>query len=363
MFGSKEGQTLTRLVRRVALPTAEASQIEGRLRAILCVQYRRTMKRSTVGVSCLTAIGILLPLAALRPAPLIKSRSDELTRRLGVFPASAYEARFPGGIRLALVGVSAPLRKGWSKRWWKPNGTMLTEPPYDVRTGAAIDQTEETPKERRPGMREFAFQMTKSPGSDFQWDWNVFGARQLRFGSFPYLHGEMREDIEPIAAFYPSSERQASIRVGIASGEWRTVQALPAGKRGAPKSSKFGIYWTSPQAESLTKFIMWSAADPDLEPNGAEVQQQYRLIGVGRNGRRYLPHHYFPHKIQFDHSTVYFDDPISGKMPPPAFQLDVPYTQIRHFEVQSRPYSWVEFRNISLQPRGSQGSKASSTAL
>lgn len=61
-------QSHIRLAQRVALPMAEASQMEGRMKALLQRDKRRGgMARRTLALGTLTALALIVPLAVLRP--------------------------------------------------------------------------------------------------------------------------------------------------------------------------------------------------------------------------------------------------------------------------------------------------------
>ena len=99
--------------------------MEGRLLAILDAgRSRRALTRVTLVAAVLVAACVVTPLAALRLAGRAVGSAEAAEK-----PAPALKATLPSGVEVELVGISYHPSKG--RPWWRPDGSPLSEAPYD----------------------------------------------------------------------------------------------------------------------------------------------------------------------------------------------------------------------------------------
>ena len=146
----------------------------------------------------------------------------------------------------------------------------------------------------------------------------------------------LKRELHAVAASWPAETKTVVVRVGVAGSPWQTVYESPV-----PLRKLMG----RPDSEALT--VTWRAEDRDENIPGTEhivisvahniKVSEVRVIAVGNDGVEHLAT-----SLQ----------PIVSR---PLHQFTATFSKLRlkdvkTFLLQSRPYEWVEFRNVSLQP-------------
>ncbi len=275
--------------------------------------------------------------ARAEPPPIVGSPGAALP------PAPNGMATLADGTVLTLVGVTVDPTKARTWAWWKPDGAPLSEPPFDP-LPAAKRGVYFTGDFRSAQLRDFVFRLDNPAHRSVSLEWEVKGTHEtvIGLGGYLYKHGLKREDLYPIAAAFPWATRRATICVGVASGDWETVKelkledprpfALSSGVAG------FSVGWDAKQPVNHTNVTMLTQID------FPEAHTEYQVVAIDRAGKIYKPH--------FDFAVA------NGQSLTTGLHFDLPLAQIEMFELQERPYQWLEFRDVHLQP-GTPGVVAS----
>ncbi|MDQ2688629.1 MAG: hypothetical protein M3Y28_12260 [Armatimonadota bacterium] len=247
------------------------------------------------------------------------------------------------GLSVELVGITSGIGK--SAFSWKPDGLQMAEPLYGDHSGNLVPEHPDT-----QSVREFALRLTYPPTTSVELMPVIPGSVGISWGSGPAFNNnalvtDEREfsketgGFRVISAVFPKTLTQATVRVGLAGGPWRTDAS---GRTDGPSG-----YHITNRDGSLDE-ILFGKPFPSggryvLTVSDTYVKQDYRIVAVGVNG----------------HVTDLHDrqEQNGQKFRVTTVTFDLPLNQIKEFRFQTRPYQWVEFRNIPLQPRGSQGSQ------
>ena len=330
-----------RLAPWVALPMARTSEVERRLTMILDpTRSRRQATRRILFVTLTVGAAALLPLAALRPAahaqatPAVPALPD-VRQEAEVTPTPGGQAAVPVG----LAGVTDA--KGPGGRWWSASGVSLSAPVFD--DASAYQQT----ALGGPGQRGliFAFRLPptaqgvttlleapESLGSSSSgvWPGKMQGQENATEAALNQNTGGMRT----LAAIYPASAAKASLRVGIAAGPWKVSasRTIATGATTLANSQKFIFSPVAKTASGLSLTITTDATD-DVRVVVLDAQGQERLpVSIGGESIGTL-----------DQITARFSQPLS---------------QIKSFRVETRPFTWTEFKDVALRPSGAAAASA-----
>ncbi|HUU16914.1 MAG TPA: M56 family metallopeptidase [Sedimentisphaerales bacterium] len=220
-----------------------------------------------------------------------------------------FSAALPNGVTVELIGVCEHPSEG--KQWWRPDGSKLGQRPFEKLYGQVYP--------RRDEIYELALKIENPMNRKL----SIIGQGGNVFNLYS----------DKIWGGYVLSEGKKMLNqsIGIAQGPWKTIaEAYP----------------------KLTQIIgdiaFGKAFESDFEGIGVAVgvtvtytidkeKVDYRVIAVdqksnihtssGRSGMG---------SSSWMQTTVHFKD----------LQID----EIKEFQFQTRPYQWVEFKNVSLRP-------------
>ena len=143
--------------------------------------------------------------------------------------------------------------------------------------------------------------------------------------------GELTKDYCVQCLSFPQSVRSATLRVGVAIGAWNTLSTCDRnGVSGSPPDLTSGSWFPKPV----------ETADGSVIANVANsiTDQQVRIIAIDATGKEHVK------AWGSGISTLKEYRQLTATF------RGVSLEQIREFRFQARPYHWVEFRNVSLQP-------------
>ena len=344
-----------------ALPMAHTPRIEGRLKMILdrtrprCALTRRAL---------LTALGVgaatLVPLAMLRPT----ARAQAVTQEVAA-PA-------------ALIGIADTAAPRGP--WWDPDGKALPEPALDTNLNAGMIRAS-VARPRQQG-RLFAFRMPvniQDPAPALLYDFRDETPGGL---ALPYRGGYTRmtsiqtspgipdkgNAVEGYAAAFPASLAKTTLFLGVAGGPWREVVDCPKtpGKVRFMRPSGVVLFTLIPnphhlpaaQAARGDAVIMVSDHFHSTSALRADNPLQVALHD-GQNFERAV--------YALDHMgrVVSVLNVLPQTWPESAGPGDnrpMKTEQITHlpnsllkrvasFRLVARPYKWVVFHDVALQPK------------
>ncbi|MHC4185016.1 MAG: M56 family metallopeptidase [Planctomycetota bacterium] len=232
-----------------------------------------------------------------------------------------FRATFSNGVKVELVGVSEHPSEG--KQWWRPDGTLMKDAPYKKVKGKTIDKTNEELNQ----LREFAVEITGSDSKDISIKYRVPAAG--RMSSNLGLSGDGTIGMESIACAFPKLVTAHEVHIGLASGGWQTVasQSADSESRVTRETKAGSITWGVPAG--LKNEAMIDVVHPFVEDN-------VRIVAEDRAGQ-VVPAHVSRGTGTSMVSAV-------------RLQFPIRLSQVSMFHIQTRPYEWVEFKNVSLKP-------------
>ena len=293
------------------IPMARQSQLEPRVRSVLTEGRSRRPAAPRLLVSVLAIVAsLVLPLSMLRGG-------DE--------PAAAPEGQFtitlPNGTQVELIGLSRSPSAG--QPWWKPDGSLLEIPPYDQFVGGSVTSTG-TPY-------EFAIRQSGGAMEGVTLKWGAVGHTGFAWGR-GHKGGRAVDSLLAQKMILPASANTATIRLSYADGPWHSV----AESQGYPSATSFGLFNSG---------IMWA---PAVESEGGVIitlshsqsmtnGKDHRVVAVDADGR--------------EHVMQSMGGVGAASVMQYTMRLDgFTRAQLKAYRLQTRPFRFFEFRNVSLQP-------------
>ncbi|MFA6186682.1 MAG: M56 family metallopeptidase [Phycisphaerae bacterium] len=235
-----------------------------------------------------------------------------------------FKAMLSNGTTVELIGVCEHPSEG--KQWWRADGTVLTKAPYKW--------YDTEPKETTFKGYEFAAGIYG--GTDVEVVWNMPIKNKLvsigldRNDSTGYI-GEMA------AAAIQSNEDliTMSVRIGIAAGDWKTSFVYD-GKETAQKECGTGNVIFS-DAYKIGDGVQITVSD-------TIIGSAHRIVAIDKAGKMY--------KEQMTDRGLKGIQSLSGEelRQTTVYFPKLKQNNVKEFQFQTRPYEWVEFKNVSLKP-------------
>jgi hypothetical protein len=233
-------------------------------------------------------------------------------------------ATLPDGATVELVGVCEHPSAG--KQWWRPDGT-----PIETDGFRDYDYDDAVIPEKDERARLLALKFDDNIIQDAQISWSLKDVRQSRFEP-DYADKERmrRRPIQVILAAFPKVIQSTKLRLGVATGPWKSVAS------GSPGTAAYTLD---------------SIAQGDVIYHRAREENGYmhisathllggdydcRIVAKGKDGKVYEPRKYSNPGRDMRHCKSEFN---------------VPLEKVKWFYLQARPFQWVTFKNVSLQPR------------
>ena len=241
---------------------------------------------------------------------------------------TTFKARLPSGVTVEFLGVSD--NPSLNRPWWRPDGSPLAERPYD-----SLGDTKSRGKDEIA--REFAVRLGNLPSEPeavgTSWELGLhLGLHETSSWSRgnPMRLGTSVDDLRAMFARVPAATKTLTVRFGLAAGPWDTL--LKCGQRGnmgvAP-GTRSGVIFAEP-IENTDKTIV-------AQVSYRRGYGQERIVAVDNKGQ--------------EHTASSTHNPVAADVAQlTAVFSDLSLKEIKEFRFQSRPYQWVEFRNVSLQP-------------
>jgi len=300
-----------------AVAMAQTPKVEGRLRTVLAEGLaRRPVTRRTVIGGLVLMLACALPLASFRLAA-----KDTESRE----PSSAVQ-RLSTGAVVKLIGIT--YASGEGKTAWNISGAAVPNP-VQARSDGSI-----SPIEQRWKSRQFIFQIT---GISAEADYLVTATAST--SSISSIDNKVKgQTYLRFIPNFPSDAATGDIRMGVADGKWETAMTeYRAGgnlQGGSEGNGEYKISFLPPDT---------SGPRVSFTVNDTLEGKSRRIIALDNNGNRIAP-------SSASEST-------SGNLHKIHTTFDVSSIQdIKQVQFQTRPYKWVEFHNIPLQPRSGPAS-------
>ena len=227
---------------------------------------------------------------------------------------------FANGVEVRLLGVCTHPSAG--QPWWRPDGAPLETAPYET-TGRQMEQ------ERGRIYYEFAAEVQGS--NDLSIRWKVPGSTHSS-GTGRALSSDGRRLAHTYAytANQPPESRTANVFLGIATGDWET--------RAVHKTLDREGSYTLKNDHAVAFGAAYEKNDDAHVPVTTNIHSTVlnrRLVAIDIEGKLHRGGSYSSGGNVLHSSTYAFD---------------VPLSRITELRFETRPYIWVEFRNVSLRP-------------
>jgi beta-lactamase regulating signal transducer with metallopeptidase domain len=232
-----------------------------------------------------------------------------------------YSARLSNGVTVELLGVCEYPSDG--RQWWQPDGEILTEAPCTRHRG---DKMFPMPEERA---YEFCLRLRHLP-SGGQTTIKIPSSYSVMGGSGPALKdGTYQDDLRWSATILPKDRRNCTVRCGVAAGTWQTA-AQTRGQAFSAQGTTIGGITLSPANDDPEAGAMITSSDDILD-------RPCRVVAVTTDGRIVPASRTSGGTAgRVRQTTSYF--------------RGLTLAQIAEFRFQTRPWTWVEFKNVSLRP-------------
>lgn len=362
-----------------AIAMAQTPHIKGRILMILdSTQSRRILTRRALLIALIPSAASLLTLAALRPSVKAQATStasaDATSTGSASAAASSHSALlflWPGGSSVRIppephggttmlvspnlmtttdlkingttlfAGMTSLHSPG--SEWWSASGTPLQTPVYDTSAKFAHDYAGPLTQNiglafRLPPSAQGVTVQYKLPestgfGCEGVWpDKSQSDAGRTEAQMFAGTNGA-----RIVSAAFPPTLRKISVQVGIASGAWTTAVSMTktpgavepfGGTTSAVAGSLFILTTPDETAKGLLLTLTTNSTD------------DIRVVAIDNQGQILLPTDIGGESsssgaTNLDQIKAHFSQPIS---------------QIKEFRVETRPFQWIEFKDVALQP-------------
>jgi len=228
---------------------------------------------------------------------------------------SVYTATLPNGVTVGLVGVCDYPAGG--KRCWRPDGLELHKKIYAAKWN------------KKPVPGDYGFMFKVNGPQDLSFSWNKIDGTKSWEGSCKVIdeNGNQLEGFEAAISDMLEEKITTSIKIGVATGHWKTIVTSNGGKMAIPESKD--ILFS--QAYESNNFVGITVSSP------WHKDRVERIVAVDKSGQIH---------ITKDTGSV-----ASGEIDQMTAKFyDLKLKDISEFQFQTRPYEWVELRNVSLKP-------------
>lgn len=351
----KPKQTTQNFILWAALPMARTAQVESRLQMILKLNTnRRALTRRTLFVSVIAAALGVGTLAALKPearaqtAPVPKPSTPQPQtfpiqrldfRASSVTFSNKVQAVHGGGVTIStapdftingtrlLAGVTTTDKAGAS--WWSGEGMLLSKPVYNLPSPFPLTSTPDV------GQHHVLFAFRLPPalrGATVKYDL----PQSVNSSSSSVINQPEKTEAQlysetggarVVTATYPGATIHATVRVGFASAPWENSYTNNL-KQMSGLSTDFGHFVFGPALETGGGVSVSVAA--------SGVRRDVRLVAVDVQGRSLTP--------------AQSGDESQGQSEQITAHFNLPLSQVKEFHLETRQFTWIEFKNIPLHP-------------
>ncbi len=291
------------------------STLKVRIKHMLNRPMPKSAKLGILGLIVVFVAGcVLLPMAAAAKKEV--AAEDDTPKQ------SQFTATLSNGVTVELVGVCEHPSEG--KKWWRPDGSLLKET-MGIKIYGRLACDIEDAFRGKP----YAFVVRIDGPTDLNFKWGqTQDTRCLAQGKVIDEQGREVKGMQAIQASIDEQKVGATLRLAVASGPWQN-EAAHSGRGIMGTGRKQGAVMFSEAYES-DKGVKITVSDDlnELEHRIAAVDAEGNVLGavskpwVGVGKMRQTVAHF----------------------------KNLGLKQIKEFQFQTRPYEWVEFKNVSLKP-------------
>jgi beta-lactamase regulating signal transducer with metallopeptidase domain len=283
------------------------SALAGRIKRMLTRPIPKTAKLGIIGsLTIILFAAVLLPMAKAEKTEGQTTDDSKSTDAL-------FTAKLDNGVTVELVAVCD--YPDGETRSWRPDGSKIEKQIYVKREKGYQDG-------------KYGFIMRVDIPADSSFSWNKIEGSQGWYGSCTILDSKGVEIDGYQAAITKEHDGRetTNIKVGIATGPWNTV-AEHDGRSMATKGDSGFIFSKAYETGTAVNIVVSGKWQKDREQ---------RIVAIDANGNLHADSSGSVASGGIQQMTGRFDN-----MKP---------SQIKEFRIQTRPYQWIEFRNVSLRP-------------
>ena len=269
-----------------------------------------------IGISVLLPVTLLMVTSGSHTRSKLPTANERGVIDVASHPGGPWIAKLSSGITAELLGVGEN-KKGDNGRWWRPDGSPLTNRPYKA-LGGLVSGENSLP-------REFAVRLGSVPSEPVGTKWQFEPSGSTAGGSQPQAGPQ---DVRAIAVALPANARTVNVHFGLAAGPWQIVTSGSGGETSGLAGGG-GVTFSKPYEKDGDTVIVVSHNLADKE---------VRIVAVGKDSHIHLPG-------RTETGSVENMSQISVTFP------NISPREIQTFRLEARPYQWVEFRNVALQPK------------
>ncbi|MBP7050447.1 MAG: hypothetical protein KBE65_05490 [Phycisphaerae bacterium] len=297
------------------------------------------LRRASVATVAILMLCCILPMASIN-ADAQKPSDQE------------FKVTLPNGITIELVGI----RKPETNQWWRPNGTPLAETPYDSSIG--------DPQHKNP--YEFAVRYENLPagvsgGIRIDPSGGGWGGTlpETMDKLKPHKAGKSVENMAYVVADQIQETKTVTVRVQLATGDWATEEPGIISR-----TTQSG--WSCNSCFSQTLNAIVGCASPH-EHDGRIDTEVFCALNDPRHWMYDLrlaavDIHNVEHPPTDASSGWHRSNKDNYALVKNWHGFDLPAEDIACFNLQVRPQTWIEFRNVSLYPNATQKVEIVTTA-
>ncbi|MGE5295850.1 MAG: hypothetical protein ACM3VT_13570, partial [Solirubrobacterales bacterium] len=285
------------------------------------------LRRASVAAVAILMLCCILPMASIDAAAQRPSDQE-------------FKVTLPCGATIELVGI----RRAETTQWWRPDGTPLSEAPYDTCSGSIGSQN----------LYEYAVRYTNLP-EGVTGGVRVDPAGCGAGGSIPdgmcEKAGRPVEDIAgPVYEQDPNTKR-VNVKVYLSTGDWVTDKTNVI-----PRRNKWGWYSDGDLNQTLNAIVNYASpyeyegrvyTDIFCALNDPREQKyDLRLTAVDSNNVEHPP---------VDRGGGWYAS-LKNRyaLVRSRQEFNLPLASIASFNLQVRSHTWIEFKNVSLRPGETQ---------
>ncbi|MBN1179418.1 MAG: M48 family metalloprotease, partial [Anaerolineae bacterium] len=221
-------------------------------------------------------------------------------------------AMLPGGVTVELLGVCTHPSAG--REWWRPDGSSLDEAPHRKTDGNVYPNASET-------AYEFAVRLYALP------DGAAVTMKTEPEGSGS--NGTGLNGLHWLATSLPNDLQECQLLVGVAAEPWETI-ADTNGQSHSTRGTSLGGVMFSQAIVSDGDGITITVTDDIIE-------RPCRVVAIMKDGRTVVA------------SPIEMGRAGRARQTAAHFK-NIATSEIAEFQFQTRPWTWVTFRNVSLKP-------------
>ncbi|MHC4517001.1 MAG: M56 family metallopeptidase, partial [Planctomycetota bacterium] len=269
---------------------------------------------------------------------------------------SQFIAELPNGVTVELLGACEHPSAG--KQWWRPDGSPLKDAPYD-RPGVWV-----TPGEPNRAPFELALRVRDLPEN---WEASVQSPGNSFSGAAnpPYKAGKRLHDLRWLMIQVDPNQTTCTIRCDVVE-PWQTIARTTPEIDVTQRPAEDGVTFSEIR-EAFGGGVSVTVAGP-LGDRGDSflyaTRELKRIVAITKDGQikespfgGLLFHGEEPKRIGVTTKDGRLEDTLPAARPSDAgvrkataYFFQLPLADIKEFQFQTRPLTWVEFKNVPLRP-------------